>query len=228
MPNSPPAHVRARDNRTLPCEARHCTRRRVWTSAYCKRHRDRKTLYGHPEARHIKRSEWQAHYEAVRSIFRQYPRHPSLLAAGQIMGLLLDPGLEPRRRHHRDACWLRWRETRRLRGIKPRRALQIACAVWCLIRECPALLPNDGACLDYAIAHAVLRMRRLTGYRSWSRRTDRLVKDVTPPSALVVGPLGQAIREHLALFFTQVSDALARQRDDRNRALVSHQQHLVP
>jgi len=179
-------------------------------------------LYGHPRARHLRAKEWRPFYVSVRDLFRRNTRHPALLAAVQIMGVVLDPGMEPRKRSQRDARWLRWRELSRINDVKRRRALTVATAVFALLREQSALLPNDGVCLNYAMAQAVLRMRELSGYSIWNHRKNRHMKrGVWTPSSVVVGPLGEAIRANLSSFMRQVSDAIERERDARNRQLAA-------
>jgi hypothetical protein len=128
--------------------------------------------------------------------------------AEQLVTLHLRPGEPPGRHGRHDARYLRWRELRRIRGVTPRAALETITAVYYLIHEQPALLPNDGPCLSRAMAHAVLHMRPLTG--QWQ-----------PPGALVVSTLGDELRQSLVPFLVQVVKALDKERDERNRQLVT-------
>jgi hypothetical protein len=136
-----------------------------------------------------------------------------LAAAVDLITTILDPGEEPRRTGHVDARYLKWRELHRIKDVSRRLALEVAAAVFCAVWDQPRLLPDDRESFSRAIARAVLKLREQSGYAVWDPRTHKLRKHrVHPPGALVVAPLGRELREALAPFFVQVSQALDAER----------------
>lgn len=220
MPNPPRSVVilHAARNSRLPCSVRRCRYRRHFTSQWCSQHRTNASQYGHPEARHLLKREWAPHLRTVRAFFRRQSGHPALVTGEEILRVLLNPGQEPRQLNHCDARYLLWRELARLQGgrnplrkVTPREALETVTAVYLLIQREPQLLPDDGECLSRALAHAVLRLRPITGLYVYDHVKGKPQKfRARPPGALVVADLGQRLRTSLAPFFVNISAALSK------------------
>lgn len=68
-------------NECRPCNASGCTRNRHGMSTYCAAHATAKRLYGHPNGRRIRKSEYSTEARSVRNLMKSHPHHPGINAA---------------------------------------------------------------------------------------------------------------------------------------------------
>ena len=78
MPDSSPISEKIIDNTQRQCSVKHCYNYRFRIGPYCRKHRNAKRYWGHPEAKAIRRRDYSCEMEDVINIIELNPDHPGI------------------------------------------------------------------------------------------------------------------------------------------------------
>ena len=192
----------AAENERRKCALPGCYEHRYQVSQYCRRHRDKNVLYGHPEAERISWNDLSESKERVSEVINMNLDHPGIQAALQFLNSLL------LRAAHGDQsvpCPLLFSRLHS-HGVTPLEMLKCAASVWHFgIKE-------DGRRIKSADHRDIVvgqKIVRIFGFRGRGNHSIGMLVQRKHHREI-----GQYIRRGLATILLNVSSAAQRKEDE--------------
>lgn len=200
---SQPIHLSIERNSLHKCKAISCNNPRHNLSAYCKSHFKRADLYGDPNGKSLRRSEYRKEFEDVSEIITSNIDHIATQTVLKFIQSWLDRALSGQ------PCVMASEIARLARAdVSALDILLEASAIFLFSHRNPKTLPDDVR-QSYQIGIAILRLAEQFTYTSSNGK-----KAHRKPSGTDRKAIGKYLRESLGLFLFNVTAAINRREQE--------------